>query len=36
MLKEIKASPPAVNVFMSTIVDEAVRYYYSFGYKNPI
>jgi hypothetical protein len=30
MLNEIKAAHPDVNVYMNTIVDEAIRYYYSF------
>jgi hypothetical protein len=29
MLNEIKASHPDVNVYMNTIVDEAIRFYYS-------
>lgn len=29
MLNEIKAAHPDVNVYMNTIVDEAIRYYYS-------
>lgn len=34
MLNEIKAAHPDVNVYMNTIVDEAIRYYYSFLFKN--
>jgi hypothetical protein len=34
MLNEIKASNPDVNVYMNTLVDEAIRYYYSYGFKN--
>ncbi|MBL4935556.1 hypothetical protein JK636_07260 [Clostridium sp. YIM B02515] len=34
MLNEIKASHHDVNVYMNTIVDEAIRYYYEFGLKN--
>jgi hypothetical protein len=30
MLNEIKAAHPDVNVYMNTIVDEAIRYYYGF------
>jgi hypothetical protein len=30
MLNEIKAAHDDVNVYMNTIVDEAIRYYYSF------
>jgi hypothetical protein len=30
MLNEIKAAHPDVNVYMNTIVDEAIRYYYEF------
>jgi hypothetical protein len=33
MLNEIKASHPDVNVYMNTIVDEAIKYYYCFGFK---
>jgi hypothetical protein len=33
MLNEIKASHFDVNVYMNTIVDEAIRYYYTFGFK---
>jgi hypothetical protein len=33
MLNEIKASHHDVNVYMNTLVDEAIRYYYSFGFK---
>lgn len=30
MLNEIKAAHPDVNVYMNTIVDEAIRHYYSY------
>ncbi|MFL0248110.1 hypothetical protein [Candidatus Clostridium stratigraminis] len=30
MLNEIKAAHPDVNVYMNTIVDEAIRYYHGF------
>lgn len=30
MLNEIKAAHPDVNVYMNTIVDEAIRYYHDF------
>jgi hypothetical protein len=30
MLNEIKASHPDVNVYMNSIVDEAIRHYHSF------
>jgi hypothetical protein len=33
MLNEIKASHPDVNVYMNSIVDEAIRHYYSFVFK---
>jgi hypothetical protein len=33
MLNEIKASHPDVNVYMNTLVDEAIRHYYSFVFK---
>jgi hypothetical protein len=34
ILNEIKASHPDVNIYMNTIVDEAIRYYYSsFNFK---
>ncbi|MBL4935539.1 hypothetical protein JK636_07175 [Clostridium sp. YIM B02515] len=33
MLNEIKASHDNVNVYMNTIVDEAIRYYYEFELK---
>jgi hypothetical protein len=33
MLNEIKAYHPDVNVYMNTLVDEAIRYYYPFGFK---
>lgn len=33
MLNEIKASHHDVNVYMNTIVDEAIRYYCSFCFK---
>lgn len=36
MLNEIKASHHDVNVYMNTIVDEAIRYYYEFGLKSNV
>jgi hypothetical protein len=33
ILNEIKASHHNVNVYMNTLVDEAIRYYYSFGFQ---
>lgn len=33
MLNEIKAAHADVNVYMNTIVDEAIRYYYGFLFK---
>jgi hypothetical protein len=33
MLNEIKASHHDVNVYMNTLVDEAIRYYYSSAFK---
>ena len=36
MLNEIKASHHDVNVYMNTIVDEAIRYYYEFGLKGNV
>lgn len=33
MLNEIKANHPDVNVYMNTIVDEAIRYYYSYTFE---
>jgi hypothetical protein len=34
MLNEIKASHPDVNVYMNSIVDEAIRYYYGDLFKD--
>lgn len=36
MLNEIKASHHDVNVYMNTIVDEAIRYYYEFRLKSNV
>jgi hypothetical protein len=33
MLNEIKASHPDVNIYMNTLVDEAIRYYYSYVFE---